>query len=220
MNQGKCGQASFAAGYHFYKMFWIFLSSSVAGCIIETVFAYLRYGDYESRVGLIYGPFSQVYGFTAVVMVLILHRLGVKPWYFLFLSSAIIGAILEFMFSLAQENLFGSISWDYSAHPLNVLGRTSLIYSVYWGILGVFLIKLFYPVISSLVERLPIRRGLALTWILILLLFLDIAVSAGAVYREHQRHHDIPATNAIQILLDHKYPDSFLQKKYPNLIHI
>jgi len=211
---------SFAPDYHFFKMFWVFLASSVAGCLIETGYAYLRHGDFESRVGLIYGPFSQIYGFAAVIMILILHRIGVKSWLCLFFSSALIGASFEFLSSLIQEHVFGSVSWDYSNHPLNIFGRTSLEYAVFWGLLGAFLIRVFYPLLSGAIEKLPCRFGLVITWLLIVFMAADMLLSSAAVMREHERHHNIAATNSIQRILDHYYPDSFIKAKYPNMLHV
>lgn len=47
---------------NFSKLIWIFTVSSVAGFIVENIFAFIKYGSLQGRQGMLYGPFSQVYG--------------------------------------------------------------------------------------------------------------------------------------------------------------
>lgn len=67
--------ASFASGLNFYKLVWVFAISCIIGFVLETLFCLVTKGYIESRQGMLYGPFNQVYGFGAVLMVLLLHRL-------------------------------------------------------------------------------------------------------------------------------------------------
>ena len=60
----------FAAGVNFYKLVWVFIIGCVLGFVIEEAWCLLTKHVWESRKGLIYGPFSQVYGFGAVLMTL------------------------------------------------------------------------------------------------------------------------------------------------------
>lgn len=55
----------FAAGFGFYKLFWIFFIGCFLGVVIETIWCLITRGHYESRTGLIYGPLNLVYGFGA-----------------------------------------------------------------------------------------------------------------------------------------------------------
>lgn len=59
-------------------------------------------------------------------------------------------------------------------------GRTSLLYAFCWGIMRVLLIKNIYPLISRYVEKIPRKPGVAITWILLVFMILDLAISAIA----------------------------------------
>ncbi|MDR3587664.1 MAG: putative ABC transporter permease [Desulfosporosinus sp.] len=216
----QVNQNSFASGYHFYKMFWVFLISSVLGFAIESLFCLLRYGYIESRAGLIYGPFSQIYGFGAVIMVLILHRINIKRELLLFFASAFLGGLFEYSCSLIQEFAFGFISWDYSNSQFSIFGRTNLLYCFFWGILGVVLIKDIYPFMSHQIEKIPNKIGVIISWALLVFILFDFSISAVATSRANQRFHGIPASNYVQTILDQYYPDSVLKKIYPNMIHV
>ena len=45
----------------------LFVAGSVFGLVVETAFHAIVYGGYESRAGLVWGPFSPIYGVGAVV---------------------------------------------------------------------------------------------------------------------------------------------------------
>lgn len=213
----KEARASFASGLGFYKIFWVFTAASVLGYAVETVFCFVTTGTIESRQGLIYGPFCQVYGIGAVLMVLILTPLAKKNDRWVFFGSAVVGGTFEYLCSWAQELIFGSVSWEYSDLPFSIGGRTSLTYMLFWGILGIWFIKGIYPALSSLIERIPNRQGLFFTWILIIILSVDIFLSASAVYRWSERQDNIPPSNAYEEFLDKQYPNATLEKIYPHM---
>lgn len=126
---------SFAHGLNRYKLFWIFLSGSVIGFVVETLWCYVRLGYFESRQGLLYGPFTPVYGLGAVLFAVALYRFRHRNSLIVFFLSMVLGGALEYICSFLQEKLLGTVSWEYSNSALNLHGRTNLTYSVFWGVL-------------------------------------------------------------------------------------
>ena len=55
-----------------YQYIIIFLVASVLGLVIETVYTFIVFGILESRVGLVWGPFSPLYGVGAVLLTMVL----------------------------------------------------------------------------------------------------------------------------------------------------
>ncbi len=187
------------------------------GCLVEMLWCYLNEGFFESRQGLIYGPFSPVYGLGAVLFTLVMYRFKHSSSFIIFLVSAVVGALFEYVCSWVQEMAFGTVSWEYSNEPLNLNGRTSLSFAVMWGVLGLVFMKHVLPFLERHIERLPVKAGTIITWILIVLMVLDIVISAAAVRRQTDRHNGVPSTNIITEFLDNHYPDSFLKLIYPNM---
>jgi uncharacterized membrane protein len=207
-----------AGGLNFHKLFWIFFIGCIAGYLVESLYCLVLNGHIESRQGLIYGPFSQIYGFGAVLMVFILNKLARKSDRWVFVGSMVIGGAFEVACSLAQESMFGSVSWDYTGQRFAFFGgRTSLLVMLFWGILGVVFIKEIYPPLSRFVERIQGGRGTVLSWILIVFMTLNMGVSALAVHRWSERVDGIPPLNKLEAFLDEHYPDSFLETIYPNI---
>ena len=123
---------SFAHGLNFYKLVWIFIIGCIIGFGVEMIWCYVQHGYFESRKGLLYGPFSPVYGFGGIVLTLSLYKLRDVNGLIVFVVSAVIGAAFEYICSLFQEIAFGTVSWEYSDTPLNLGGRTNLQYAVFW----------------------------------------------------------------------------------------
>ena len=207
----------FAAGIGFYKLFWLFLIGAFVGDLIETVFVWGTSGVLMSRSSLLYGPFSVVWGLGAAILTVVLRGLMDKSDRYIFVGGALMGGVYEYMCSVVTEKLFGKVFWDYSKIPFNLNGRINLLYCVFWGIAAVIWVKEDYPRISALIEKIPMKVGKVLTWVLVVLLAVDVALSCMALGRMDQREKGIPATNAVQQFLDEQYPDEYLTQRYQNM---
>ena len=207
----------FARGLNGYKQFIILFVGSFAGVIVELLWCFVRNGYFESRTGLVYGPFNPVYGFGAFFLTLVLYKYRNRGAIYSFIGGFITGSVVEYACSYFQQMLFGSTSWDYSNLPLNINGRICLLYSIFWGFLGVFWIKSLYPRFSVWVLKIPNRIGKALVWVLLFFLIFDMAVSALAVYRWSERREGKEASNTIEKMMDDRFPDDRMQRIYPNM---
>ena len=208
----------FSAGNGFHKLFWVFFIGCFAGVIIEMIWCLFRHGYIESRSGLIWGPFNLVYGFGALFLDIALYKYRNRSKIYSFIGGFITGSVIEYVCSFVQEMLFGSTSWDYSNVPFNINGRICLLYSIFWGILGVVWIKVIYPRVSNWILKIPNNVGKKLTWVFLIFMILNSAASGLAVYRWSERVNDIPAKTSIAEVLDYWYPNEKLEKIYPNLV--
>ncbi len=207
----------FSANSNFFKLFWVFTVFSFLGTISEGFYWIFRYGHFAWRTGLIYGPFSEIYGMAAVLMILLLNRYQQKSPLFIFIAAYLISVSFELASSLIQQWMFGYTSWDYSTSKFAILGRAHLIYAIPWAGFGVLLIKIVYPWMCRILSNIPKKTGAVITWLLLIFMILNILISAAAVYRYDQRQHNIPATHFIQQELDRHYPDGFLESRFARL---
>ena len=207
----------FAKGINFYKILLLLIIGSFAGVIIEMLFCLLKNGYIESRTCTIIGPFNIVYGIGAVCLSIFLYKYRNRGVWLSFIGGFVVGSIVEYFCSYFQELLFGSTSWDYSQFPFNLNGRICLLYSIFWGILGVFWIKDLYPLISKYILKISNKLGKILTISFTVFLIIDYAISGIVVYRWMNRQNDIPAKTSIEQKIDEYYPDEKMEKIYPNL---
>ena len=208
----------FAKGINIYKILMIGYIGSFAGVLIEMLWCLLTRGYIESRAGLVYGPFNLLYGAGAIVMTLALYAFRNKGRWISFLGGFIVGSIVEYVCSWGQELVFGSKSWDYSHMPFNLNGRICLLYSVFWGLLGVLWVKTIYPWMAKLILRLPEKFGKVLTWILLAFFIFNTVVTVLAVFRWSQRIDMIEPSNRFWTFIDSRFPDDRMQHIFANMI--
>ena len=77
---------------------------------METVFCYVVKKKLESRRGMVYGPFSLIYGVGALLMTVVLLPLRNHNILLLFLASAVLGGLFETVCSLFLEQAWGTTS--------------------------------------------------------------------------------------------------------------
>lgn len=208
----------FAQGCSPTKLIWIFFIAALLGDIIETLFCRATMGIWMSRSSLIYGPFSIVWGLGAVMFTALLYRYKDKSEGYLFLAGTIVGGVYEYVCSVFTELVFGTVFWDYSHIPFNLAGRINLLYCFFWGIAAAVWMKVLYPRLSRLIERLPMKAGKVLTWVIVVFMVFNMAISALALgrYQQRQSAPDAP-TNGFTEFLDHYYPDERIHQVYPNM---
>ena len=200
-----------------YKIALIVFIGSFAGVILELLWCLARHGYLESRSGLVWGPFNMLYGVGAASLSIILYRFRNRGKWLSFLGGFVVGSVVEYGCSWLQEVLFGSRSWDYSRVPFNINGRICLLYSLFWGALGIFWIKDIYPFMAKWILKLPNRAGKILTWVLSIFLAVNCLVSAAAVYRWSERLHDEPPKTWIGSVMDARFPNERMERIYANM---
>ena len=199
------------------KITWIFVIGSVLGYIVEMIVGLVQNGHFVNRQGLVIGPFIQVYGIGLVIYYLLIPH--AKTNTSVFFISMILGGIVEYLCSYFQERFFGTISWDYSNLFMNINGRTSIMYCVLWGILGIVFIKIVYPYLEKVFDRIKINLiTKAVTTFAVLFMIFNISISSMAAKRQYERRKKIAAENQIDVFLDKYYPDEFMNKVFSNKI--
>ena len=210
----------FAAGCCMQKLVWLFFVGCLLGDITETIFCRITAGVWMSRSSLVWGPFSIVWGFAIAAVTDLLYKYKDRSDRFLFLMGTALGGAYEYLCSVLSEMVFGTVFWDYSEIPFNLGGRINLLYCFFWGFAAVAWFKIFYPVISGWIEKLPICAGRILTWVIVVFMCCNMAVSTMALIRSNERSQGIPATQSWQQTMDERFPDERMEKIYPNAIKV
>ena len=115
------------------NLVWIFAIMSVLGLLGETLQHWIAFGVVESRAGLVWGPFSPIYGLAAVLLSVFLEPFSDRPYWFLFFIAAVVGGSVEYFASWAMETFWGVVAWSYLDLPFNFDGRTDVFHCAVWG---------------------------------------------------------------------------------------
>lgn len=204
---------------NYFTIIWLFTGACVFGLMVETVFHAIVYGGYESRAGLVWGPFSPIYGVGAVVLTVFLNRFYHSHNLVIFLISMVVGSVLEYVTSWGMEFFWGAIAWDYSGTFGSIGGRTNFAFGMMWGMLGLVWVRVVLPFVKRLFSQVNGQNIAArvITVGMTVFLSVDIVVTVLALDREGQRAVGVPATTWEQQFFDEYFPDSYLQSKMQNM---
>ena len=171
-------------GYSIQRLATYFIVYSVIGFIIETLFGVITKGTLESRQSVLYGPFCMIYGVGAVIMLVLLKFFN-KNNNTLFWGGFIIGSVTEYVISFLGEALFSVVWWNYSEMPLNINGRICVFFSIFWGLLAIYLLSYVNPKIDKFInylkKKVSIKKLRTILLVAIILIVLDNIVSSIAL---------------------------------------
>lgn len=211
--------AKFAEGFCFYKLFLVYVIGCMIGTYYEEILTFCRSGQWLSRQGLIYGPLNPVYGAGFLAFSALLCRNLKRKWWLTYIYSCLIGGVTEMISSLIGEYVFKANAWDYSDKFLNIMGRTTIPYMLFWGAGGLVFVKVVYPALSRLVEFMPKRIGDVIMPTFMVFVLLSHVVSYAALFRYGTRSEGRPAGSGIEKMLDKYYDDNFMKQYYDNPVH-
>ena len=138
-------------------------------------------------------------------MLLTLSRFS-KNRYTIFLGGAIVGTLLEYCISLFGELIYGVKWWDYSYLPFNINGRVCLIFSLMWGLLGVYFVSHFQPKVDKFLNKINKKFLDVTTVIMVIFLILNFIVTSFALqvfYTKIANEHDLEFKDKSQILTEY-----------------
>lgn len=202
-----------------FTLFWIFVIGSIIGLGVETIFHTIIYGGFESRAGLVWGPFSPIYGAGAALLTLFLNRFYYSHNLVIFLIAMVVGSAIEYITSWGMQFFWGAIAWDYSGTFGSIQGRTNFLFGMMWGMLGLVWVRVVLPLIKKGFKRInqKNRSVQIITIFITIFMVANIVVTCLAMDRERQRAAGIPAANPIEQAIDTTFPDTWMQARFENM---
>ena len=97
--------------------------------------------------------------------------------------SSLLGGIFEYITSLVLDVWLHAKFWDYSNMFLNINGRTTILFMIIWGVIGVIILKFIYPFLSNLVEKIPYKIAFPIYLIVLIFMIFNVAISYSAFVR-------------------------------------
>ena len=229
--EGMLGRDLTGEGYiklNFFNLFWVFFVCCVLGLIIEVIFhmVYVDPGVYQDRAGLLFGPFSPIYGFGAVLLTVALNRFYKKNFLIIFVVSAIIGGVFEAAVSWWMQTSFGAIAWSYSYEllpgipdPMAILfaGRTSTPFMLMWGALGLFWIKLCLPRLLALINLIPWKMRYSLTSVVTALMLVNGVMTLQALDCWFCRESGLQPSSPVEQFYAEHFDNAYMEHRFQSM---
>ena len=229
---GTLGRAKGDRGFielDFFNLFWVFVVCCVLGLVIETVYhmVVVDPGVYQDRAGMLYGPFSPIYGFGAVLMTVALNRFYKANPLIIFLVSAVIGGLFEAAVSWFMQVGFGAVAWDYSGStifglfpdPIALLfgGRTSTLFMCMWGALGFVWIKVCLPWLLKLINLIPWQARYSVTALCAALMLVNGIMTLQSLECWYQRESGLAPSSPVEEFYAEHYDDAYMAHRFQSM---
>ena len=129
------------------------------------------------NTGFLHGPFCPIYGFGAVVLYVLLSPLKGNV-IAIFCTGFFVLSLWEYFVGFLLEKLFKTKYWDYSKNKFNINGRVCLLNSIYWGLLSIFFIEIWNPIVEIQIQKIPQYILLYIDAVLIIYIIADMVSSS------------------------------------------
>ena len=229
--EGMLGRDETGEGYiklNYFNLFWVFFVCSVLGLILEEVWhmVVVDPGVYQDRAGMLFGPFSPIYGFGAVLMTMALNRFYKKNPLIIFLVSALIGGAFEVFVGWFMHTSFGVVSWSYShirlfgmPDPIAVLtgGRTCTPFACMWGLGGLIWIKVLLPRLLKLINMIPWKRRYSATVILTAVMLIDGVMTLQSLDYWYQRVNGTVRNIPVAQFYDKHFDNEYMENRFQSM---
>lgn len=202
---------------NFFNVFWTFVICSILGLIIEEIYHLVLFQEWQDRAGLLFGPFSPIYGVGAVLMTLALNGIRDKNPLIIFFASAVIGGAFEYFVSWFMQFAFGITAWDYSGTFLSIDGRTNGMFMFFWGVLGVVWVKFLLPPMFRLIYRIPWNWRYAVTGVATALMLVDATMTLQALDCWYERSSGQPVESGVQQFYAEHFDDDYMADRFQTM---
>lgn len=155
-----------------FNIIEIFFVASIIGWIYEMIFYKVTENILENR-GFLYGPYVPVYGFGAILIVLLLKRFKKKPL-MLFIGMALVTGILELIVGELMVAVWHKRWWDYTGLFLNIDGQVCLRSVLSFAVGGLGLIYLIEPYINKFNEKVSGKNKKVLCIAIVTTIVIDL----------------------------------------------
>ena len=199
----------------FGKCVFAYVLGGVVGTLWETVLNYCKGNGFVYCNGSIFTPINFVYGFGALVIWIFLANSNRKP-YMTYIYGTIGGGIVEYLLNFLEEKILGARSWDYSNEFLNINGRTTIPFMLFWGLLCLAVVYGVYNPLAKIYDKCPKKMMTTIAIVLLAIVVTDLAITVTALARYSARQQGVISKTELGLFLDRVFNDDYMKLHFPN----
>ena len=173
----KKDKRNYDVNYSIKNYILMFFTFAFVGWAWEVLIHIVEDGRFVNR-GTMFGPWLPIYGFGALMILIILKPLRKNQLVF-FIGAMVLAGILEYSTSWYLETFKHTKWWDYSGYFFNINGRICLEGLLVFGLGGCSVTYFIGPVLNELYSKIKPRVSLVICAVLLLLFGIDTAYSSA-----------------------------------------
>ena len=213
---------------NYLNLFWVFVACSILGLVLEDIWHMVidEPGVFQDRSGMLFGPFSPIYGFGAAIMTMALNRFYRKSPVAIFLVSCVLGSGFEIFVGWFMQVAFGVISWSYTKvtifglpDPIVILtgGRACTQMTCLWGVGGLLWIKFCLPRLLKLINKIPWTWRYSVTVISTVLMLIDGVMTLQSLDYWYLRSAGAAGTSPIAQFYNEHFDDAYMKHRFQSM---
>ncbi|MBQ8903610.1 MAG: putative ABC transporter permease [Oscillospiraceae bacterium] len=161
--------------YEWYQLLFLFFIFCNIGWVIESSIESLYRRRFINR-GFLNGPYIPIYGFGGMT-ILICCMPFQHNGFLVYIVGVLSCTALEFFVGWVMETIFQKQFWDYSMLKFTYKNRISLIPSLFWGLLSLFLVYVLFGPVDKLVSFVSEEFAVIYDAVFIVVMTVDIIIS-------------------------------------------
>lgn len=193
------------------EIIYLFFFYSFVGWAVEVAFAAIKHGRYQNR-GFLIGPICPIYGYGVVSVLLILTPIK-NNLILLFICSALVTTLIEFVTGWFLEWRYNERWWDYSECKFNIKGYICLEFSILWGLAATVIVKFVNPPVCELVDKFAYTKFGMIPGFFFLAVYIADNILSNKKIREYTK--GVQAVEAMDAAI-RKVSDSISRDIYEN----
>ncbi len=197
----------------FCSAVFVYALGGLVGTLWETILNFARGRGFVFCNGSLLTPFNFVYGTGALVIIFLLGNK--KQGWKVFLYGALGGGAVEYLLSFLEETILGTRSWDYSNQPLDINGRVTIPYMIFWGFLCLVVVFAVYRPLDKMLCSLPKKACAWVASIIFTWIIADFIVTVPALFRYAARAKNKAARTAVGAWIDRIFHDALMKTRFP-----
>ena len=161
--------------YEWYRLLFLFFIFCNIGWVIESSIESLYRRRFINR-GFLNGPYIPIYGFGGMTILICCMPFR-HNGFLVYIVGVLSCTALEFFVGWVMETIFQKQFWDYSMLKFTYKNRISLIPSLFWGLLSLFLVYVLYAPVDKLVSFVSAEFAMIYDLIFTVVMIVDIIIS-------------------------------------------
>lgn len=141
--------------YNFPQIAFMFMLFCNYGWVQESIIESVYRKKIINR-GFLKGPYIPIYGFGGLTILLCCLPFK-ENGFMVYMAGMLSCTVLEYFVGWVMETIFHKQFWDYSMMKFTYKNRISLISSLFWGLLSLFMIYFLHDIVNAVVTALPMK---------------------------------------------------------------
>lgn len=186
--------------YTFPQIFFMFFIFCNIGWVQESTIESVYHRRPINR-GFLKGPYIPIYGIGGMTMLIVCmpFRENGLAVYFVGLLSC---TVLEYWVGWFMETMFHKQFWDYSMLRFTYKNRISLLSSLFWGLLSLFMVYILYGIMDAIVSACDPKFILAYDLAMFIAMSVDTVISISSQISFREKLKALPYEKAKQMMTE------------------